>query len=663
MAFFMRLPPRRKIVTAVGALVSSIGLASQPALGFDFFGLFGSDDDPPEAASVDAIVYDVDFEGTDDKDLLQALRDASTLYRLRQDPPPDGEGVIRRAEVDGPRLTDALWGAGYYNGAVSILVDGVPMAASREGASRSSGRLELYRRRAPVPIRVVVNAGTQFTIRNVVVRNSVTRVPFDETILPPYIARLRVGDPARSASILAAEARIVDHFRGRGHPFAKALSRDAVVDHRSGTLDVTFVLEPGPVAGLGPVTVKGTETVDPAVVRSFIYTQPGDPYSPDALRDIRKSVSRIEALASVRVREAEALDANGNLPLAIEVTERPPRLVGFGLRYSTIDGPGVRAYWAHRNLFGGAERLRFDADLFLADNDRPYDFLTGKREKEWDWSDLGGRFSVSFLKPALWGTRNDLLVDAFAARETTEGYTSRAAGGTAVIRRRFSDTFSIQGGIEVEHGQASDVLGQVDYTLVGLPLSLTYDSTDNPLDPTRGFKISGGVTPYPDVLGSDPGLFLVRGQASTYYSFDEEGRYILAGRVGFGSLSGADLADIPANRRFFAGGGGSVRGYEYRSLGPRGPFDEPIGGRSLLEGSIEARIKVTDVIGIVPFVDAGTAFESSIPDFDESIRVAAGIGLRYYTGIGPIRLDVAFPVDRRKGDSAAALYISLGQAF
>jgi translocation and assembly module TamA len=657
-------PPHRlrgRSVLALGAIVFSLAVGASPAQAFNLFGLFGSEDEPPAAESVDAIVYDIEFQGVDDDDLLRALRDASLLYRLRDDPPPDAESVLRRAEADLSRITEALWGSGYYDGSVSILVDGIPISGAEPvGVAQ---RLERYRRRAQVPIRIAVAPGVRFTIGEVAVVDAGTGAPFSPNVLPPRIVRLEEGDPARTSDLLAAQARIVDHFRSRGHPFAEVRARDPVVDHRTKTLRITFEVAPGPVAGIGPVAVRGTETVDPAVVRSFIYTDPGDPYSPQALTDIRRSVSRIEALGSVRVREAEALDRFGNLPLTVEVTERPPRLFGFGLRYSTSDGPGARVYWAHRNLFGGAERLRLEADVFYLDRDRPIDPITGKRDEGWDWSDLGGRFTASFLKPALWGTRNDLLIDAFAARDATEGYTSRAAGGTAAIRHRFSDSFSVQGGFEFERGQTSDVLGQIDYTLVGLPISLTYDSTDNLLDPTEGFRITGSVVPYPEVLGSDPGLFLVRGAASTYYSFDEANRFILAGRIGFGSISGADLDEIPANRRFFAGGGGSVRGYEYRTLGPRGPFDEPIGGRSLLEGSIEARIKVTDVIGVVPFVDAGTAFESSIPDFDETIRVAAGVGLRYYTGIGPIRADVAFPLNRRRGDDTWALYISLGQAF
>jgi translocation and assembly module TamA len=270
---------------------------------------------------------------------------------------------------------------------------------------------------------------------------------------------------------------------------------------------------------------------------------------------------------------------------------------------------------------------------------------------------------MSFLKPALWGTRTDLLLDAAVAREVTEGYTSRSVGATVALRHRFSDRFSVQGGLEAETGQTSDVLGRVDYTLVGVPLSVTYDSTDNLLDPTRGVRTTASVAAYPRLLGSDPGIVVARGQASTYLALDEDARYVLAGRLGVGSIVGADLEDIPANRRFFAGGGGSVRGFAYKSLGPRDAFGDPFGGRSLIEGSIEARIKVTDTIGIVPFVDAGTAFASSFPDGDERVRVAAGIGLRYHTGIGPIRVDVAFPLNRERGDSTAALYLGLGQAF
>ncbi|MFC5483698.1 autotransporter assembly complex protein TamA [Microvirga aerilata] len=634
------------------------GTSIAPAAAFDFFGLFGSDDAPPPP-SPSALPYSLDFVvAGEDKDLRQVLKDASTLQSLQGDPPPDAPALVSRAEADLPRLIDALWGAGFYNARVTINVAGAPLQIQAQRSNAAIQAADVYRARALVPIEVQVDPGHLFALRDVAVVDAGTNRPFPPSELPPRVVKIEPGDPARSADILAAEARIVDHFRTQSRPFAKVQDREPVVFHPAQAMDIGLKVDPGPRAGIGPITVQGLENVDPAVVRSFIYTEPGDPYSPAALASMRKSILQIEALSSVRIREAETLDAYGNLPLFVDITERQPRVIGASVQYSTTDGPAVRAYWAHRNLFGGAERLRFEGNLFYLTEDGG----EPDRDEDPSWEDLGGRFRASFLKPALGGTRNDLLVDGLVERDRTEGYTSRLVNGTAVIRHRFSETFSIQGGIEIERGQTSDILGQIDYRLVGVPVSLSYDSTDNPLNPTEGMRLIASVTPYPEFLGSSVPITVARGTASAYFSLDEEARYVLAGRIGLGSIVGADLEDIPANRRFFAGGGGSVRGFGYRTLSPTF-LGEPIGGRSLLEASVEARIKITDTIGIVPFVDAGTAFASSYPDFDEDIRVSAGLGLRYYTGIGPIRLDIATPLTREQGDRSFAIYVGIGQAF
>ena len=646
---------------AVGLASGLVGatLMAAPAAAFDLFGLFGSEAEPP-APSSDALPYTVKFQGVDDDDVLRALQDTSTLYRLRQEAPPDGEGLVRRAEADLRRLADVLSGYGYYQGKVAIRIDGVALAGEASVVT-AAGAAEASRARALVPIKVVVDPGPLYTLRTIAVRDARGNAVPDE-ILPERFTRVGADVPARSATVLAREAKIVDRFRALGHPFAKAASRDPVVDDAAHVMDVTYTIEPGPIAGLGDVAVRGNRDIDPAVVRSFIYAEPGDPYSPKAVSDIRRSVAKVEGLGSIRVREGETLDAAGNLPIFVDVTEREQNLIGVAARFSTVDGPGIRAYYANRNLFGGGETLRLDADIYYLGND-----LYAKQRKAAgiDSNGLGGRVSATFVKPALWGTRNDLVANVFAGREAQQSYVSDAAGGTVALRHRFSDTFFAQIGVDGQTGRSQDALGKVDYRLVGVPLSVSYDSTDNLLDPTEGVRLTASATPYAGFLGSDPSIFVAKAQGSTYYAFDDEGRYILAGRIGFGSISGANLEDIPANIRFFAGGGGSVRGFPYRTLGPRGPFNLPIGGRSLLEASVEARIKVTDTIGVVPFIDAGTAFAGSLPDFDERIRYAVGLGLRYYTGIGPIRVDVAFPMDRTKGnhERPVALYISLGQSF
>lgn len=653
-------------------VVPAVLLLAVPAAGpaSAFFGLFGSDDEIPEPNNA-SIPYEITFEAGDNDDVEQALEDASTTYQLREDPPPDGEALARRVQNDLTRLIDAQWGAGYYNARVRVFVGEVPLELGASEASiAAAGRAaEGFRGRARVPVRVVAEPGQLFTFRDVRIVDADTGQPFRPEALPERIVNIEPGEPARAADILAAEARIIDHFRGEAHPFVASTDRDPVVYHDQAVMDVTVAVKRGPTAGIGDIALTGLQNVDPRVVRSFIYTERGTPYSPEELRDMRRSISRIEAISSVRIREAKELDAEGNLPLSVTLGERKPRLIGGAAKFSTVDGPAVNTYWAHRNLFGGAERLRLDAAVFFAQRgaeDGIPDF------GEFAAEDIGGRLSASFLKPALGGTRNDFLLDVTGAREATRGYLATFANATGAIRHRFSDSFSIQGGLEFETGESEDALTDftgepLDYTLVGVPLQVTYDSTDNEFDPTEGFRITGRVTPYASFMGSSVDMTIAQASASTYWSIDEDNRYILAGRIGLGSIVGAELDEIPSNRRFFAGGGGSVRGYGYRTLGPSFPEadgdEQPIGGRSLLEASVEARLKITDTIGIVPFIDAGTAFDESYPDFGEDVKIGAGIGLRYYTGIGPIRVDVAVPVNPGENDPAFALYIGIGQAF
>ncbi len=639
----------------------------------DPFGLWS---ERPPPARPDALPYVVTIFGSEiDPGLVSAVRDASLLQQTRDDPPRDGAELARRIEADLPRLVDALWAQGYYAATVTVRVGDAEATLGQPNGTGIAQAAERNRNRSVAPVTIVLAPGPVYRLTRPDVVEAVSRRPFAPEVVTPRVLGLQGGEPAATSAVLAAAARLSDRFRERGHPFVRVSRRAPVIDHPSRTVDLGFIVDPGPVADLGPIAITGTRDVDPAVVRSFIYAEPGQPYSPEAIAAIRRSVSRIEAIGAVRVREGETLDAQGRLPLDVEVTERLPRLIGASARYSTRDGPAARAYWVHRNLFGGAERLRLEANLFYTVLDRDG---RDRRGRQFEWKDLGGRVAASFLKPALGGTRFDLLADASLQRERTEGYDADTGLATLAIRRRFTDAASLQLGVEGEVGRierappprvllppgAVDPFGsRFSYGLLGLPLSFTYDSTDRPLDPTTGVRIQGSATPF---LGfGDAARFFGIGrlQASAYWALDAEARIILAARVGLGTILGAAASEIPATRLFFAGGGGSVRGFDYRSLGPRDPFGRPVGGRSLVEGSVEARIRITDTIGLVPFVDVGQAFAGPLPSRSEPLRIGAGLGLRYYTPIGPIRLDLAMPVDRRRGESPYALYVSIGQAF
>jgi translocation and assembly module TamA len=268
----------------------------------------------------------------------------------------------------------------------------------------------------------------------------------------------------------------------------------------------------------------------------------------------------------------------------------------------------------------------------------------------------------------LWGTTNDLLIDALAEKISTSGagfvgYQAEDTDVTASLRHRFNQNFWVQAGLEAQKGDATDALGTVNYTLVGVPVSANFDTTDSKLDPTRGVRVNVSAVGFGTFLGSSLDLVQAKAGASAYYSIDADSRYVLAGRVAAGAMGGPQLDEIPANWRFYAGGGGSVRGYAYNELGPTVFWGAVVGGKSLFDASAELRVKVTDTIGVVPFFDIGNAFASNFPNFDQHLFTAAGLGLRYYTSVGPIRLDVAFPLERHAGTGPVAVYVSIGQSF
>ena len=630
---------------------------------FDFFGLFGSDDTPPPVSRA-AIPYSFTVQVSGDvSGLKDSVRDASSLYSLRKDAPADGEALARRAQSDFAPIIDALWGAGYYNAAVTISIDGASLTIASSDIAAFARAAEAYRNRAPAPVVIKVDPGPLFKLRTVRVLDALG-VEFSEAELPQRIVGLKPGDPAAASEIRAAQTRIVDYFRKQGRPLAKIQSVAPVVDHAQDIMDVSIMVAPGPIAPFGEATINGPQTFDPAIVRSFLYIHPGDPYSPGAIADARNSIREIPAVGGVRITEGTALDAEGRLPYQVDVEDRLPYAVGASMKYSTTNGPEGQVYWEDRNVFGGAERLRLQADVFYA----PPWYISSQSLRHFSSDDIGGRVSASFLKPALWGTTNDLLINALAEKVSTSGdgfvgYQAEDADVTASLRHRFNQNFWVQAGLEAQKGDATDALGTVNYRLVGVPVSANFDTTDSKLDPTRGIRLNASAVGFGTFLGSSLDLMQVKAGASAYYSIDANSRYVLAGRVAAGGMVGPQLDEIPANWRFYAGGGGSVRGYAYNELGPTVWWGAVVGGRSVFDASAEVRVKVTDTIGVVPFFDIGNAFTSSFPTFDEQLFAAAGLGLRYYTSVGPIRLDVAFPLERRAGTGPVAIYVSIGQSF
>jgi translocation and assembly module TamA len=641
----------------VGFLAGAATLP-QPARADWFFGLFGSSDEPP-APRPDAVSYSVEIV-TPEASLKDSLQGASNLYRLRQQPPESCEGLARRAAADLPRLVDALWAEGYYDSSARAIVDGQAIEMDGAGLDAAARAAERSRGHSVVPVRLEVSPGVQYKIGAIRIVDAKTGQPVDSDLTRPHVLKLQTGDPARAGAIRDMQARLSDAIREKSFPLAKVDLEEATVRHETKTVDLLVKVDSGPKAGFGEVTITGTRDLDPNVVRTFIYIEPGDPYSPQRIAAMRKSMGQIEAIGSTRILESDHLDANGNLPITAQVDERKKYAVNAAAQYSTIDGPSARADWTARNLFGGGERLRLDALIGYSQQET----FHATPSKTWfDTDRMIGRLGASFIKPGLWNTPNDYLADVTLAREVTTSYQAEYFNASQYIRHRFDETFSVQGGWEIERGESQDSFGKTNYFFSGIAVAARYDTTDNPLDPHRGVRVLANGVAFPQFFGSSVQLYQGKVQTSAYYSLDEDSRYVLAGRIALGAGGGSNILDIPDNWRFFAGGGGSVRGYAYRSLAPIGWNGEPVGGQSLFETSVEARIKVTDDIGIVPFFDAGEAYATAFPNFQEYLRMSVGLGLRYYTGFGPFRVDLAFPLERQSGDASLALYIGIGQSF
>jgi translocation and assembly module TamA len=628
-----------------------------PAAAFELFGIrfFGREPDPEDLPVGTPQPYEVTFTvaAGDDEDIEDTLKGASNLWRNREEPASGASGLLAAARGDYRRLLGTLYAQGRYGPTISILVDGRQASDLAPDAVLGS----------PANVVVSIDPGPVFTFGQAAIVNQAP---------PPTERRDRVdlpqdngfvpGEVARSGVILQAENLSVEAWRQQGFAKAQVVERRVEAAHNTNTLDATLLLEPGRRAAYGPITVQGTERMNADYVAYMTDLPRGQEFDPDDIKRANDRLARLEVFRSQRIEEGEAIDANGELPLAVILQERPLRRFGVGASYSTLDGAGVETYWQHRNLFGRAERLRLEArvaGIGAEVTDRARDDGESSR---FDPRSFTYRIGATFTRPGVFTPDTDFVTSIIGEREVLDPYTRTAVtaqvGFTHIFSPELSGSLFLSGG----PSRFDDDLGSREFVTVGLPGTLAYDTRDNAADATEGVFVEAMVEPFFEFnYGNAVARATVEGRA--YYGFGDDNRIVAAGRLKIGSLVGSGIAETPPDRLFFAGGGGSVRGYEYRGIGVETFDGGLIGGRSLIEGSAELRARVTDSIGLVGFVDAGYVGAESFPDFAEELKVGAGVGLRYLTGLGPIRADVAVPLNPGRNDPSFAFYIGIGQAF
>ncbi|MBY0322739.1 MAG: autotransporter assembly complex protein TamA [Reyranella sp.] len=564
------------------------------------------------------------------------------VERFEKDQPLSGDslGLLQGAQAAAARINTALRSRGYYDATIKATVDGRPIA--------EPGALDAIDARPdnePTSFAFDITTGPRYRVADVAIRP-----PNAETSLPG-IDRAKLGlspgDPADASAILEAQDKLITELRKQGYALA-SIKRDVVVNHATREATVTFVAETGPMARMGPVRFSGSDKVDMAWLQRRVPFKEGDPYDPAKVEAMRGKLTSLGVFNSVRIKPAATLDANGELPFDVELTDRLSRSIGFGVSYETQLGFAVSGFWTHRNLFGQAESLRLTAELTHIG--QGYAIL-----------DTGFAFRAAFRKPDWWLAGQDARLEAAGLREVLDAYTRNAITAYAGFDRVFSPRWRAQLGFAGEASRITRNGITMDYQLVGLPLSILYNHANSDLNPTEGYRIDFDITPW---VYSRNFFTVMRLTGRHYFDFSEDGRSVLATRASLGSEPAISIGAIPPDKYFYAGGGGSVRGFVYQSAGPRDAFNNPLGGASVFEANVEFRQRIGKSWGAVAFVDAGSAYPYFFPDFTLfAPRVGAGVGARYYTDFGPVRVDVGFPLNRREGDPAFGVYVSLGQAF
>jgi translocation and assembly module TamA len=431
------------------------------------------------------------------------------------------------------------------------------------------------------------------------------------------------------------------------------VKREVVVDHATREAEITFFVTTGPVARMGPVRFSGTGKVDTTYLQKRVPFKEGDAYTPGKVEALRGKLTSLGVFNSVSIKPATALNDQGELPIDVQLADRPPRSIGFGVSYETQLGFGINGYWVHRNLFGEAESLRLTAEINHIGQGLAI-------------TDTGFGFRADFRKPDWWLPGQDGRATAEAVREVLPAYDRNAVTFTAGIDRVISPAWQVRVGLSGEASYIKPISTGIwnSYRLLGVPATVLLNKANSDVNPTKGYRVQLDVAPYGDVGPNNNFFSILRLTGRTYCALAEPGRSVLALRASFGTEPAVDIADIPPDKLFYAGGGGSVRGFVYQSAGPRDAYNNPLGGASVVEASVEFRQRIGESFGAVAFVDAGSAYPDMLPNFSLlAPRVGAGAGIRYYTDFGPIRLDVGFPINRRSGDPPFGIYVSLGQAF
>ena len=588
--------------------------------------------DATAAAEAGDVHYEVVVEGLSEIKLVPRFRELSSLW-LGRNQPANLAQINRRATEDSDLIDQLLRAEGRYGGSTAVTITPPAKAGT------------------PTRVTLKVDPGPVYTFAAVEldVPAGAPRAVVDASLA------VKVGDPVDATAVGAAEDALRLKLADAGYPFPVVGAQDIAVDHGSRTATLTQRIDPGRRATFGRVRfAEGVKKppFDNTHLARLARLKAGDKYNAADLEDLRRALIQtgLVGAASIRpVAGATLPDGTQSVDLVVTTETAPLRTIAAQIGYSTGQGFRLETSWQHRNLLPPEGAVTFR--LVGAEREQ----LLGAELRRRNWR----KRDVTLLLTAEAAAEEQ---DAFDARTLTLG--AAVERETNIIwQKKWTYSLGVQLIGSSERDRSNPAAGYDQYFILAAPLSLTYDGSDNLLDPTRGFRLTGRASPELSYQSSAFAYLKAQIDGTGYIPIGN--RVVLAGRLHLGTILGASRGTIAPTRRFYAGGGGSVRGFGYQQVGPMDADDKPLGGNSIVETSFEARFRFKAFgsdIGLVPFIDAGQVDTGTVPSFHD-LKVGAGLGFRYYTSFGPVRIDLATPLNRGPGDPIVAFYVSIGQAF
>jgi translocation and assembly module TamA len=567
--------------------------------------------------------------------LNKLLLQISNTHRLEDKPPLSLLLLKRRANSDIPALQKALRSRAYYDAEIIYSLD-------------TSIK--------PIKLAFLVNTGPRYVF---------DQVNFQLSEKLPKSSLLKLPSPEKTGLLLSAiadarlvkkaEKLLIKELKQQSYAYAKLVNKKITVNHKKHSMQILFEVNPGPAVRLGKVKFKGAKSVDGKFLHTLIGWNDKALYHPGLIKKATKNLVESNLFSTIRIEldpQIKIINKKEQvIPVIIHLKESLHRSIKASLGLDTDTGISIGTSWVHRNYFTAGEKLSIEGA----------------------WTGVGPLLDVRFNKPSFYSPKQSFVANLKLQNEDTDAYESTSLNMGVGIERKLKKRMKISLGLAfrqsqisdktIENSQENNMDSSQNFSLLYTPMKFSWDYSNDLFDPNKGGKLLLQAAPFID-LQSNINFGKMYASYAHYLEILSIPRVILANRVAIGQILGAEVSKLPADERFFSGGGSSVRGYGYQLIGPLDKNNKPMGGSALLEFALESRISITDSIASVLFVDAGSSYSSDFFDGSSDILYGAGFGMRYASPMGPLRIDFAVPVNARDGvDDSFQIYLSIGQSF